>query len=67
MRVDEYYATPLGWAARWEQKQMVEFLLAHGADPNLAREAWAKPLAWAEAKGNTEIAKILRTHGATKS
>ena len=64
---DEYCTTPLGWAARWEQKQMVEFLLAHGADPNLAREAWAKPLVWAEAKSNTEIAKILRTHGATKS
>ena len=63
---DEYCATPLGWAAIWGQKEMVEFLVAHGAEPNLAREAWAKPLAWAETKGHTEIAKILRAHGAAK-
>ena len=58
-------STPLGWATRFGQKKLAEFLLECGADPNLAGAPWATPIAWAEKKGHTEIAEILRKHGAT--
>lgn len=63
---DELKSTPLGWAARWGQKEMVEFLLSQGAKTNLPDdEPWATPLAWAEKGGHKEIADILRKNGAT--
>ena len=62
---DKLKSTPLGWAARFGNKDLAEFLLDRGADPNLAGVPWATPLAWAEKKGHTEIAEILRKHGAT--
>ena len=62
---DKLKSTPLGWAARFGQKKLAEFLLECGADPNLAGAPWATPLAWAEKRGHTEIAEILRKHGAT--
>lgn len=62
---DKLKSTPLGWAARFGQKKLAEFLLECGADPNLAGAPWATPLAWAEKNGYTEIAEILREHGAT--
>ena len=62
---DKLKSTPLGWAARFGQKKLAEFLLDQGADPNLAGAPWATPLAWAEKKGHIEIAEILREHGAT--
>jgi ankyrin repeat protein len=61
---EEYRSTPLGFAARWGQRDMVAFLLQRGADPNLAGAAWATPLAWAQRKGHTEIANDLRRAGA---
>ena len=61
---DKLKSTPLGWAARFGLKKLVEFLLERGADPNLADAPWATPLAWAEKQGHTEIAEILRQHGA---
>ena len=62
---DKLKSTPLGWAARFGNKDLAEFLLDRGADPNLAGAPWATPLAWAEKRGHTEIAEILREHGAT--
>ena len=62
---DKLKSTPLGWAVRFGQKKLAEFLLERGADPNLAGASWATPLAWAEKKGHTEIAEILRRHGTT--
>lgn len=62
---DKLKSTPLGWAARFGQKKLAEFLLDQGADPNLAGGQWATPLAWAEKQGHTEIAETLREHGAT--
>lgn len=62
---DKLKSTPLGWAARFGQKKLAEFLLDQGADPNLADAPWATPLAWAEKKGHIEIAETLREHGAT--
>jgi ankyrin repeat protein len=64
-REDEYRSTPLGWAARTNMPDMVEFLLAHGAPTNLqGDEPWSTPLAWAERRGHTEVTEILRKHGA---
>ena len=62
---DKLKSTPLGWAARFGQKKLSEFLLEQGADPNLAGAPWATPLAWTEKKGHPEIAEMLREHGAT--
>ena len=57
-------STPLGWAARFGCKKLVEFLLDCGADPDLADAPWATPMVWANKKGHTGIAKILHEHGA---
>jgi ankyrin repeat protein len=64
-RESEYCSTPLGWAARTNMPDMVEFLLSRGALTNLPDdEPWATPLAWAERRGHAEVAEILREHGA---
>jgi ankyrin repeat protein len=61
---EEYQSTPLGMAVRWGHAEMVEYLLARGADINKAGASWATPLAWAKKKGHIEIEKILRNSGA---
>jgi ankyrin repeat protein len=66
-REEEYGSTPLGWAARTNMPEMVEFLLARGAITNLPDdEPWATPLAWADRRGHAEVAEILRKHGAVR-
>jgi ankyrin repeat protein len=58
---EEYRSTPLGWAAKFGQTEMVRFLLDKEANPHLpAEEAWAQPLAWAERKGHADIAMLLK-------
>ena len=61
---EEYRSTPLGFAARWGQKELVSLLLARGADVNKAGAAWATPLAWARKKGHRDIADVLLSAGA---
>ena len=61
---EEYRSTPLGMAARWGNVEMVNYLLAKGADINKAGAAWATPLAWAKKKGHAEIEKVLMGAGA---
>lgn len=61
---EEYQSTPLGMAARWGHIEMVDYLLAKGADPNKAGASWATALAWAKKKKHTGIEKILRKSGA---
>lgn len=58
-------STPLGWAAKFGQSGMVEFLLHRGARPNLKDDPpWATPLAWATRRGHHGIATLLKQHGA---
>ena len=66
---DEFLkSTPLGWACRWGRAQLVELLLARGADPiEPEAEPWAAPLAWAERRQRAAIVSILRQHGAGDS
>ena len=67
-RDEDICSTPLGWAAKFGQFEMVEFLLQHGAKPNLPDDApdllWATPLAWATRRGHAEIVDLLKQHGA---
>jgi len=61
---EEYRSTPLGFAVRWGQREIVAFLLERGADPNLGGDAWATPLAWAKRRGHESVASILQRAGA---
>ncbi|MYA60318.1 MAG: hypothetical protein F4X40_07165 [Chloroflexi bacterium] len=60
---EEYRSTPLGWAARNGLADMVELLLARGANASLAGEPWATPLEWSRRRGHTEIEAALRSAG----
>ena len=64
-RDEDICSTPLGWAAKFGQKPMVELLLQRGTKPNLPDDPpWATPWAWATRRGHPEIAELLRQHGA---
>lgn len=39
---EEFYSTPLGYAAKYGKKEMVELLLKNGADPNLPEDPSCK-------------------------
>jgi len=56
---DEFQSTPLGFAARWGQREMVRLLLDRGADRRRAGAEWAGPAAWARRKGHDVIADDL--------
>jgi len=61
---EEYQSTPLGIATRWGHVEMVNYLLAKGADINKAGASWATPLEWAKKKEQEGIEKIMRKSGA---
>lgn len=63
---DEYRSTPLGLAARWGKKAIVELLLERGANPSVGGAAWSTPLAWARKKGHLEIERLLLAAGASQ-
>jgi ankyrin repeat protein len=64
-RDEDIRSTPLGWAAKFGKRPMVEFLLERGARPNLPDDPpWATPLAWATRRGHPEIAALVKLHGA---
>ena len=53
-------STPLGWACRWGRIELVDLLLARGADAiEAGGEPWARPAAWAERMNHPEIAGRL--------
>ena len=54
--------TPLHWAAYRDHKEIVELLIAEGADVN-AKDAGTTPLDVAEEFNLSELASILRKHG----
>ena len=58
--------TPLAVAVKHGQAGMVQLLLKHGADPNLADWPWTRPLVIAEETGNTAVADVIRRHGGRK-
>lgn len=63
-RDEDICSTPLGWAAKFNQKRMVALLIRHGASLNLPDDPpWATPLAWAERRGHQEIIELLWQHG----
>ena len=63
-RDDDYCSTPLGWAARHNRPDMVDFLLARGAKTNFPDDKpWATPLAWAKRRGNTQVSEMLAGRG----
>jgi ankyrin repeat protein len=62
-RDEDICSTPLGWAAKFRQAAMVEFLLNRGAQPTLPDDPpWATPLAWATRRGYPEIVAMLQRH-----
>jgi ankyrin repeat protein len=66
-RDDDYCSTPLGWAARHNRPDMVDFLLQCGAKTNLPDDKpWATPLAWAKRRGHTVVVERLLRAGATE-
>ena len=52
--------TSLAAAAREGYRDIVEYLLSKGADPDLEAPAWAQPLQIAEHHGRGEVASLLR-------
>jgi ankyrin repeat protein len=60
-RDEDICTTPLGWSAKFGQKEMTDFLLQRGAKPKFADDPpWATPLARALRRGRWEIADVLR-------
>jgi ankyrin repeat protein len=65
-RDDKYGFTPLHQAAFFGHRDIVEFLIAEGADVNAKNNAGSTPLYLAKGKGHKEIAALLTQHGAAK-
>jgi ankyrin repeat protein len=63
-RDEDLCSTPLGWAAKFGQRPIVELLLRRGAQPNHPDDPpWATPLAWATRRHHSDIVALLRQHG----
>jgi ankyrin repeat protein len=54
------HSTPLGWACRWGQRDLVELLLRRGAPVDEAdTEPWATPVSWARKMKHGAILTLL--------
>lgn len=60
----EYRTTPLGFAARWNQRDVAMLLLDRGADVNRAGVDFARPIEWARKKSHAGMVDLLRAAGA---
>jgi len=60
---DQFGGTPLHRAAWQGHKEIVELLIAKGADVNAQRDDGGTPLDWAIEWGKTKTADLLRKHG----
>lgn len=58
-------ATPLSWAAYWDDGQIADLLLGAGADPNAANELGITPLMLAATNGSEAMVERLLKAGAT--
>ena len=56
-------ATPLYWAADGRHPEIVELLIANGADVNAKSVILGTPLDYAIKRKHTETADLLRKHG----
>ncbi len=65
-RDEDICSTPLGWAAKFGKRLMVEFLLRRGAKLNLPDDPpWATPLAWATRREHHQIVELLKQYDET--
>ena len=56
----DYAGTGLHYAAMEGQRPMVEYLLAHGADPRIKdKKVNSTPAGWADHGGHPEIKELL--------
>ncbi len=60
---DEKGKTPLHYAAFRDRKEIVELLIAKGADLNAKDEDGRTPLDWAISRKHPELTDLLRKHG----
>ena len=63
-RDGKYGSTPLHQAVFFGHKEIVEFLIAEGANANAKNSAGFSPLYLAKEKGHHFIAQLLAEHGA---
>jgi hypothetical protein len=54
--------TPLAAAAREGYRDILEYLLGKGANPQPDAPEWARPISLAERRGHSEIVSLLRRH-----
>lgn len=62
---DNLDSAPLAIAAEYGHRDVVEYLLAEGADPTIVYQH-RTALDWAEREGHRDVVKILERHGATR-
>jgi cytohesin len=56
--------TPLHWAVRWDQKEIVEFLIEKGAEVNSRDNSDTTPLYFAVTINQKDLAELLLSQGA---
>jgi ankyrin repeat protein len=60
LRDDLLKSTPLGWACRWGEQELVELLISRGAPVHETdAEPWASPIAWARKMNHAAILALL--------